>query len=330
VKEATMHALMVMAAMSAGPPGGGGEASPEPAPPKITAANLAKLRELHTLDREAWRIVARPDGRRLAFVRWERPTELVDPARLRPVGTAGKGKVIGFAFGAGGVTAYSTNGGGAFLVPPGKEEIRLDVGADQAGLAFSPDGKLLVTAGYHSGAKVWDAKTGRLLRTLDTGPVQGGLTAVFSPDGKTLAVGNRNSTARLFDPATGKLLHTLGRQMSHGLAFSPDGKSLAIVYVDASVVLWDVATGKVRPEAKTGVPELFSVCWSPDGGLLVTGGLRAPVTVWSAKGLKTLKELKAPEAVFTLRFTPDGSRLLAGGGDQRAGGERKVWVWGLK
>ncbi len=331
-----MRALILMAvcaaAWAAAPPAGpADDPSPEPGAPKITAANLAKVKELPTLGREAWRIEVRRGGGRIAFTRWEKPAELLDPRTLRTSGTVGKGKVIDFAFGPGDAAAYSTNGGGAYLVDlRTKEEKRLDVGTDQADLAFSPDGKLLVTGGYHTGAKVWDAKTGKLLRTLDTGGVEGGLTVVFSPDGKTLAVGNRNSTTRLYDPATGRLLRTLGRTMSHGLAFSPDGKTLAAVYVNASVVLWEVATGKVLHEERTAAPELFAVCWSPDGGLLATAGLNAPVTVWSPKGLKPLKELKAPEALFTMRFTPDGSRLLAGGGGQNAGAVRDVWVWGLR
>ena len=72
------------------------------------------------------------------------------------------------------------------------------------------------------------------------------------------------------------------------------------------------------------------MAWSPRADLLVTAGLRGSVTFWSPKGLKPLKHFKTGEAIFTVRFTPDGSRLLAGGGSQSAGGERKVWVWGLR
>jgi WD40 repeat protein len=275
--------------------------------------------------------VPRPDGKRIAFVRWERPVEFLRHNDLRPAGTFGKGRVIAFAFSKDpDVVAYSLNRGGAFIHDlKAKKEFALDVGGSQASLAFSPDGKQLVT-GTYGVAKVWDVKTGKLLRSLDMGPTQGGLTPTFSPDGKVLAIGNRNTTTRLFDPATGKLLRTLDQEMTQGIAFSPDSKVLAATYVDGTVRLWDVATGKALHEAKSGAKELFCVAWSPDGGLLVTAGLRGSVTLWSPKGLKPLKQLPAPEAVFTVRFTPDGSRLLAGGGSQSAGGERKVWVWGLR
>lgn len=308
------------------------EPSPEPRPQRITAARLARLRALPTLEREAWKIVSRPDGKQIAFVRWEKPVEILEPDRLRTVHPFGKGRVIAFAFSKDtDVVAYSLNGGGAFIHNlKTKKEFALDVGRDQASLAFSPDGKQLITGTYGAGAKAWDVKTGQFVRAFDTGPTQGGLTPTFSRDGKVLAIGHRNSSTRLFDPATGKLLHELERKMTQGIAFSPDSKVLAATYVDGAVALWDVATGKSLHEEKSGAQELFCVDWSPDGELLVTGGLRGRVTLWSAKKLKPLKHLDAGEAVFTVRFTPDGSRLLAGGGSQSAGGDRKVWVWGLR
>jgi WD40 repeat protein len=308
------------------------EPSPEPPRPRITPGNVAKLRELRALDREAWRIVPRTDGKQIAFVRWNQPVEILDPDSLRPVSTFGKGRIIAFAFSKNpGVVAYSLNFGGAYIRDlKTKKEFALDVGEDQAALTFSPDGKQLVTGTFYGGAKAWDAKSGKLLRTLDVGPTRGGLMPAFSPDGKVLAIGNLSSATYLFDPATGKILHVLNRKLTMGIAFSPDGKVLAAAYRDGVIGLWDVATGKMLHEATSDAKELFTVAWSPRGDLLVTAGRRGSVTFWSPKGLKSLKLLTAGEAIFTVCFTPDGSRLLAGGGSQMADGERKVWVWGLR
>jgi WD40 repeat protein len=328
----TSPRIAVLILLAACVPAAADEPSPEPPRPRITPGKLAELRELPTLDREAWRIVPRTDGKQIAFVRWDKPVEILDPDCLRPVSTFGKGKIIAFAFSKSpDVVAYSLNFGGAYIRDlKTKKEFALDVGRDQAALAFSPDGKQLVTGTYYGGAKAWDAKTGKLLRTLDVGPTQGGLTPTFSPDGKMLAIGNRNSATYLFDPATGKLVHVLGRKMTHGIAFSPDGKVLAATYVDGVIGLWDVASGELLHEAKSDAKELFTVAWSPRGDLLVTAGFRGSVTFWSPKGLKPLKRFKAPEAIFTVCFTTDGSRLLAGGGSRMADGESNVWVWGLR
>src|SRR5271154_1791741 len=75
-------------------------------------------------------------------------------------------------------------------------------------VAFSPDGKLLVSASRDHTVRVWDPATGASLQTLEghSGSVHG---VVFSPDGKLLASTSHDHTVRVWDPDTGASLQTL-------------------------------------------------------------------------------------------------------------------------
>jgi WD40 repeat protein len=74
-------------------------------------------------------------------------------------------------------------------------------------VAFSPDGRFVVTGSQDSTAKLWDVATGKELRTFG-GHSHDVLSVAFSPDGRYVVTGNGDKTARLWDPATGKELRT--------------------------------------------------------------------------------------------------------------------------
>jgi RNA polymerase sigma factor (sigma-70 family) len=300
---------------------------------KITPSNVSEVRELARIDKDVRTIVWRQDGKEVAFVGWETPVEILDGESFKLLRTIGADKkLIHFAFSPDrDRVAFCENGTKAeiFTISTGKS-IELEVGDDQPDVQFSPDGKFLATGGYATTAKVWCAHCGHVIRSLDVGTVIGGLTVVFSPDGKILAVGNRNFTTRLFDASTGELLHILDKKMSHQLKFHPNGKTLAVAYVDGSVGLWNVADGKLLHMAQTRAKEIYVLDWSPGGEILATAGLHGSLTLWDPKDLSVLKELSVPEWVISIKFSPDGTRLLtAGGADAAPSRTEKVQVWGL-
>jgi WD40 repeat protein len=228
------------------------------------------------------------------------------------------------------------------------------VGRYDAAILYAPDGKSIVTASNQSAKKkgksgdaaesgslmVWDAATGKLLRSISTEFAIHGNSVVFSPDGTTLAFAgtalNRSpdgkidfkasgTTVVLADAATGKELRRLAMEglNSSFLLFSKDGSKLyRREWTDRLIEEWDVATGKMprklggereladKRQLKTTPPD-SSMALSPDGNIMVVAGFgMAPVFLDLASGKAVAATPGHINPVVSVRFSSDGKSLL--------------------
>ncbi|WP_348625704.1 WD40 repeat domain-containing protein [Mesorhizobium sp. LNHC221B00] len=182
-------------------------------------------------------------------------------------------------------------------------------GAAVAHAAFNPTGDRIVTGSYDKTAAVWDVSTGAETAILKghEGAVE---RAEFSPDGSRILTAARDGTARLWDAVSGEQLHILRPVGNFPTAiFSPDGTLVLTAGENSDATLWDARTGKkvlgVSSDAYT------RAAFSSDGRSFATAGKRL-VSIWNTADGALTRSIRVISWPFTLAFSPDGGRLLAG------------------
>jgi WD40 repeat protein len=113
------------------------------------------------------------------------------------------------------------------------------------GVAFSPDGRLLASAGTEYTARLWDVASGQVVHTLRHG--DGLYDVAFSPDGSLLASAGYDRTVKLWDVASGRQVHSLPHDDEvMSVVFSPDGTLIASGGYDNIVYLWGIPHWNVQ------------------------------------------------------------------------------------
>jgi WD40 repeat protein len=156
-------------------------------------------------------------------------------------------------------------------------------------LAYSRDGKRIVSAGWDRRVKVWEAGTGRLVRSFAT-PTQ---CLTLSPDGQWLATG------------------------SH-LYRNEDAEAVRRSRAASRVKVWSMRTGRLVRTLEGHGGVVGAADWSPDGKLLATDSGDPAVQIWRTdtwRPVASLKEtfpyLDKEDSAWTRQglFSPDGSTL---------------------
>lgn len=192
------------------------------------------------------------------------------------------------------------------------ENIKLNHSSAVLSIAYSSDGKNVVTGSADNVARVWDVRDGSLILDFKehTGPVTG---VAFSPNGKAVASISQDGTLRVWDATSGEGLKMFNLQLGHltAIAYSPDGTSVCVGSSNKAATLWNISDGKELLNLRGHSGSITSVAFSPDGKFLSTASSDRTAIVWDRRTGELVSKIRGHSGpVNDVAFSPKG-RLLA-------------------
>lgn len=179
-------------------------------------------------------------------------------------------------------------------------------------VSFDPDGGRLATVGQGGLAKIWDAHTGRELRSLDLGVDAWAVR--FTPDGQRLLTANGDGSVVLWEIESARRLLTIPvGKLAYSLDLSRDGALLIIGGLseksEGIALICDARTGAVLQEFTDHEAMVRDVKFSPDGTLAAIGSQDQTVTLRQVSSGRLLATIPVEDPVYRLAFDPKGEWL---------------------
>ncbi|MBL6446279.1 caspase family protein [Fulvivirga sp. 29W222] len=164
-------------------------------------------------------------------------------------------------------------------------------------VAFTPDGKYLLTGSRDKSIKLWDVASGRELRSF-LGHKSTINDIDVTDDGKYFISSSADKTAKFWEISTGKVIRDFvgSKDIMTSVSLSPDGSKLITAGYDWVGSLWSMASGdtlrtfKVNPDKGLGYG--INAMFSPDGSMIAFGNDNRTTAVYDTESGKLIKEMR--------------------------------------
>jgi WD40 repeat protein len=219
------------------------------------------------------------------------------------------------------------------------------------GVAFSPDGRYVLSGGGDNAARLWELKTGTEIAQVSyESPVNSYAhswvsSVALDATGQYMAVGGCDEvdqkdylciqgSIRVWDVSAGNEVARITLNADpYTVVFSPDGKYVAsggcnqiisnnFICSQGVARVWDIKAGKeIASMIHDG--NVDAMAFSPDGRYVASGSWDNTARVWNAMTGEELARMTHNSYVVSLAFSPDGQSVVSGSYD----GTARVWKW---
>lgn len=183
-------------------------------------------------------------------------------------------------------------------------------------LAYSPDGQMLAAGGGNDPVRVWNPKTGELIREIHEPWVH---ALVFTPSSETLLLAGSQKRTRLWNFKLNKQNGQLDGQKAiiKAIAVSPDTSTIATGSQDGMVILWDMTNKRDVAKLAAHTDEVTALAFLPDkdSTTFASAGGDHFIKLWNIETNQVTLKIDAGCGVLAIAFSADGKTLYSAGDD---------------
>ena len=181
-------------------------------------------------------------------------------------------------------------------------------------VAYSGDGRLLVSGSKDRSVRIWDTRTGEEARAPFLSGNSSVLTVDFAQNNQWVASGTESGLVCVWSVTLDRASHRQLKGHSdrvNCVKFSPDGFRLASASFDKTLCLWNPGTGQKFATLLGHTGHVIRVAFFPDGEVLASGSSDKTIRMWHSNTEQVNREPLTNDSGHSIHISPDG-KIIAG------------------